>query len=147
MDIGQIILQLLAATAGSFGFTIVFHVQRKEWLAASLGGLFSWAVYLLVFSLFGHDYLAAFLGASFFALYGEILARIKRAPSTVFTVIAFVPLIPGASLYRAADTLMNSQIRQGEKLAVYTLAFAASMSAGIVFTTLLLHKCFPGSKS
>ena len=88
----------------------------------------------------GNDYAAAFVGSAASAFYGEMIARKVRAPATVFTVIAFVPLIPGASLYRAADALMNGHSEEGRRLAVYTLAFAACMSAGVVVTTLILRK-------
>lgn len=136
---GRIVIQFATAVIGCVGFAIVFHVKKSEWLAAALGGALSWAVYLLSFRIFGDDYLAAFLGAVTAAFYGEVIARILCAPATVFTVIASVPLIPGASLYRATDSMMKSSLAVGKSLAVYTLMFAASMSAGIVMTSLLFH--------
>ena len=155
MEVWKIVLQFVTAVAGCFGFAIVFHVGRNEWLVASFGGAVSWAAYLLVasfggavswaayllmLSASGNDYVAAFVGSAASAFYGEMIARKVRAPATVFTVIAFVPLIPGASLYRAADALMNGHSEEGRRLAVYTLAFAACMSAGVVVTTLILRK-------
>ena len=140
MEVWKIVLQFATAVAGCFGFAIVFHVGRNEWLVASLGGAVSWATYLLMLSVSGNDYAAAFVGSSASAFYGEMIARKVHAPATVFTVIAFVPLIPGASLYRAADALMNGHSGAGRRLAVYTLAFAACMSAGVVVTTLILRK-------
>ena len=95
---------------------------------------------LRMLSVSGNDYAAAFVGSSASAFYGEMIARKVHAPATVFTVIAFVPLIPGASLYRAADALMNGHSGAGRRLAVYTLAFAACMSVGVVVTTLILRK-------
>ena len=132
MAVWKIALQFATAVAGCFGFAIVFHVGRNEWLVASFGGAVSWAAYLLMLSASGNDYVAAFVGSAASAFYGEMIARKVRAPATVFTVIAFVPLIPGASLYRAADALMNGHSEEGRRLAVYTLAFAACMSAGVV---------------
>ena len=140
MEVWKIVLQFVTAVAGCFGFAIVFHVGRNEWLVASFGGAVSWAAYLLMLSASGNDYVAAFVGSAASAFYGEMIARKVRAPATVFTVIAFVPLIPGASLYRAADALMNGHSGEGRRLAVYTLAFAACMSAGVVVTTLILRK-------
>lgn len=133
---GKLILQFIMAVCGCFGFAIVFHVRRSEWLVSSLGGAISWAVYLAALHLRGSDYLAAFTGAAAAALYGEIIARILHAPSTVFTVIASVPLFPGASLYRSTDSMMRSSLTVGKTLAIYTLLFAASMSAGIVITSM-----------
>lgn len=138
--IKNLILQFITAASGCLGFAIVFHVKKREWVRVSLGGILSWGVYLLTIHFRGSDYLAAFLGSFSAALYGELTARKAHAPATIFTVIASVPLIPGASLYRAADALMNHQTRQGKSLGIYTLLFASSMSAGIVAATLLHRK-------
>ena len=140
MDAQTISMQLLMSLLGCFGFTIVFHVKKREWLISCLGGVMTWAVDLLVQHIFQNDFGAAFIGAVAASFYGELLARPLHAPATVFTVIAFLPLIPGASLYRAADTLMNGDLVKGTALSIYALLFAASMSAGIVITTLLFRK-------
>lgn len=139
----KIIFQLMTAAAGCLGFAIVFHMKRSEWPAASLGGILSWAVYLAVSRLTGHDYAAAFIGAGVSALYGEITARLRHAPATVFTVIASVPLIPGAALYRSTSLIVKGSFQDGSTLAVYTLLFAASMSAGIVAASLLVQAFVP----
>lgn len=136
----KVFIQFLTAFTGCIGFSIVFHVRRSEWLRASLGGVFSWAVYLIALHFLTNDYIAAFLGASASALYGEVAARKAHAPATIFISIAFVPLIPGASLYRTADALMNNLVVEGFQRGTYTLYFAASMSAGIVVTTLVTRK-------
>ena len=139
MNIQTVILQFITALTGCLGFSIVFHVRRRQWLAASIGGVVSWAVYLLILRIGGSDYASALAGASAAALYGEIMARREQAPSTIFTVIASIPLVPGASLYRSANNYMIGQAQTGRELGVYTLLFAACMSAGIVVTTLIFR--------
>ena len=131
-------IQFITALAGCLGFCIVFHVRRSQWIAASAGGVLSWAVYLAAAGASG-DYAGAFAGACAAALYGEIMAHCGHAPSTIFTVIASIPLVPGASLYRSADSLMNGNPEPGRQLGIYTLLFAACMSAGIVVTTLVFR--------
>ena len=41
-------IQLITAFLGSLGFAMLFHVRREKLLLASLGGLLSWGVYLLM---------------------------------------------------------------------------------------------------
>jgi uncharacterized membrane protein YjjB (DUF3815 family) len=138
MDIQTILIQFITAFTGCLGFSIVFHVRKSQWAAASTGGVLSWAVYLAAAHASG-DYAGAFAGACAAALYGEVMAHREHAPSTIFTVIASIPLVPGASLYRSADSMMNGSPDAGRQLGIYTLVFAACMSAGIVVTTLIFR--------
>ena len=78
MDAQTISMQLLMSLLGCFGFTIVFHVKKREWLISCLGGVMTWAVYLLVQHIFQNDFGAAFIGAVAASFYGELLAPRQR---------------------------------------------------------------------
>lgn len=67
------------------------------------------------------------------------VSRMVKTPVTVFLVSATIPLIPGAALYRAMNCLMHRNYAGFSKEGTYTLLFAASMSAGITFTTVVFR--------
>ena len=52
-------IQLAAAFFGSLGFSIMFRVRGKLLLPASLGGLFTWSIYLFLFHRLGARCLCA----------------------------------------------------------------------------------------
>ena len=133
------VIQLLAALAGSFGFGVVFNLHGKKLAYAALGGFFSWGIYLLAAGYGANDHLCAFIASVALTVYAEIMARVHKAPVTVFLVIAAIPLIPGASLYRSAHYLMQRRQELFASQSMYTLLFAASMSAGITLTSLVLQ--------
>lgn len=136
--------QLTAALFGSLGFAAFFNIRGKKLAFATLGGLTAWAIYLAAARVTDNPYLCGFTASVLITLYAECMARIHKTPVTVFLVSAAVPLIPGAALYRSMNYLMHQRWEAFAAESAYTLLFAASMSAGITFTTLgfrFLWKC------
>lgn len=131
------LLQLVTAAAGSVGFALVFNIQKEKLIWAALGGLLSWASYLLLKAAGVPEYACGFLAAAITTAYSELMARVTGTPAIVFIMVCTVPLIPGAALYRSMDALMHSRVEDARSYGLYALLFAASMAAGIVLTTLL----------
>lgn len=96
----RIIIQLLAAFFGTLGFSLIFHVGKAHTLWASFGGMLAWGVYLLCNEAFGiNALLSTIISSASGQIFAEFMARICKAPTTVFSIPAVVPLIPGSSLY------------------------------------------------
>lgn len=133
------LIQLLTAYLGALGFGILYNLHGKKLLYASLGGLLSWAVYLLVNQLTESPYPCALIATMAITLYSELMARIHKAPVTGFLGTAVIPLIPGAGLFRTVSAVMLKNTEQATAQGTYTLLFAASMAAGITFTTLIFR--------
>lgn len=132
-------IQLAAALFGSLGFAALFNIHGRKLAFATLGGLAAWAVYLAAACVTDNPYLCGFFASVLLTLYAECMARVHKTPVTVFLVSAAVPLIPGAALYRSMDCLMHQRWEAFAAESIYTLLFAASMSAGITFTTLIFR--------
>ncbi len=101
MTTAEVLQQLLAAFVGSLGFAVLYHIRDLKLLMAGLGGMLSWGTYLLVRepaeSLLVANLAAAVVGS----VYAEIMARVLRAPATVFVAPAVITLVPGGALYYA----------------------------------------------
>ena len=134
-----IVIQLIAALVGSLGFSILFNIRGEKLIFAALGGLLSWATYLGAALVDENSYFCGFVATVITTLYAEIMARTFKSPVTVFLVSATIPLIPGASLYRAMSNLMSKDYGGFSREGIYTLLFAASMAAGITFTTVIFR--------
>ena len=124
-------VQLLTAFIGSLGFAIPFHVPKNHLPAASLGGLFSWGIYL-----FGVDaglgiFLPCLFASAFSALYAEVLARVKKAPAVLFFIPAVIPLVPGSNLYYTMLGIGVKDWAAAKLNAVLTLQYALSIALGI----------------
>lgn len=135
----QNFIQLIAATTGSAGFAALFNIRGKKLVFATLGGFFTWAVYLVATHFHSNPYLCGFIASVMLTLYAECMARLHKTPVTVFLVSAAIPLFPGAVLYRAMNNLMHQDWPGFTTEGTYALLFAASISAGITLTTIIFQ--------
>jgi uncharacterized membrane protein YjjB (DUF3815 family) len=128
----QAAIQLLTALAGSAGFALLFNTRGPRLVWASLGGLLSWGVYLAVGLLYPSDPMRYFIAALVLTVYAEIMARLHRAPVTVFLVAGTIPLIPGGSLYFTMRSAVMGDWAAAFHNGLTTLVLAVAIAAGIL---------------
>ena len=98
-SIELVILTLMAST----GFSVVFNIQLKDIGFAALGGAIVRIVYLLIqLGLPEYRFVCVTIAAFVAALYSEILAIVRKEPSTLYLYPSIVPLIPGDLFYYVA---------------------------------------------
>ena len=140
------LVQILMGTLGTFGFNILFNIRGRKLLFATLGGFISWTVFLALAPLLPSEALRYFLTAVVITIYGEVLARLEKTPTTTFLVPSIIPLIPGSALYYTMNYALGEQWSQFAEQAFYTLQLALSLAVGIIAvttTTRLLTSLLP----
>ena len=134
------IIQLITAMLGSFGFALIFNVNRRLLLPASLAGLFAWGVYLICAQWFAlHLLVSNVIAAAFCQIYSEMMARCLKTPATVICIPALIPLIPGGSLYRAMYSAVHQNWEMCRVYGYQTLMSALGIAAGISFVSAILY--------
>ena len=133
------IIQILMGYLGSLGFNILFNIRGRKLFIASLGGLISWTVFLLLEPVLPGEPIRFFLAAAAVTVYGEVFARIEKTPTTTFLVPAITPLIPGSSLYYTMNYALNKQWADFSHRGFYTLQLALSLAVGIIAVTTLVR--------
>ena len=128
-------IQIMMGTLGTLGFNILFNIRGKKLVLATLGGLISWSVYLGVGPLWPGEALRYFFAAAVVTVYGEVMARLVKTPTTTFLVPSIVPLIPGSALYYTMNYALNRQWREFSNQAFYTIQLALSLAVGIIAVT------------
>lgn len=126
------ILQLFAAFLGSIGFAIMLKIKGKQIFYAGLGGLVTWGIYLLAYSQYEGIFVCNLIAAIFVAIYAEIMARVNRAPATIFLTAAAVPLIPGGKLYYTMYGLVSKDHDLFVQSGTEALLIALAISLGFV---------------
>lgn len=129
------LLQVLAAAAGTLGFAILFNSRPRRLFFGALGGGLTWLVYLLLVPFVGSDFLSVTLAAAFGAAYAELMARVCKAPATVFTILSEIALIPGGSLYITMHHLVGGRQTQALQYGLHTVTVALAIALGIVLVT------------
>lgn len=131
------VIQVLMGGLGSLGFNILFNIRGRKLVIATLGGVISWAVFLLLEPLFPGEAIRYFFAAAAVTVYGEAFARIEKTPTTTFLVSSVIPLIPGGSLYYTMNYALNKQWAEFSHRGFYTLQLALSLAVGIIAVTTL----------
>ena len=121
-------IQIAAAFIGSLGFAVFLKMKGKQVLMAGVGGGLTWALFLALQNYMGGLFVPNLLASRFVGIYAEIMARVNRAPATIFLTTGAVPLIPGGSLYYTMLGLVSNDelmfAENGSKAAIIALAIA-----------------------
>lgn len=131
------IIQIIAAGFGAFAYSILFNIRRDKLIFAAFGGSLAWLIYTLIFQVTDNLFICNMLTAASATLYGEVLARIKKAPTTCFLIPAVMPLIPGGGLYYTMTAVINGNQEMFEHYFVSTVETAFGISIGIMFMSLI----------
>ncbi len=121
----------LAGAMGAFAFAVLIRVPRHDLFLAALAGLLSGFVYAAAGAIGLHDIAQVLLAALAAGGLSEILARLRRAPATVYLMPGLIPLVPGLLAYHAMYALLRGDYVMGAALGVETVYWAAAIGVGI----------------
>ena len=125
-------IQMLAAVIGTIGFSLIFRVRTIHLPYVAFGGLLTYFVYYSLEQIGWNLFLISFLGAVAGAVYSEFAARLRKAPVIVFVLPSMVPIIPGGSLYRTMNSLINEDYGALYNNFGGTISIGLGMAGGIV---------------
>lgn len=127
-----IFMQLAAAAVGTVGYAIVSNTRHRYLPQVALGGILVWAVYLVCSHFMeGSVFLPSLAAAFTTAIYAEILARVCRAPSTLFFITSVIALVPGRSLYFCISEFVGGRGDISAQYGWETFACALGIALGM----------------
>ncbi len=141
------IIQLSAGLIGSLCFGILFNMRGKRLIAAAVGGLMSWGLFLILSHFVSNEPINYFIVASVVSLYSEVMARILKTPASPIVTTSLIPLIPGGSLYYTMACAFESNFTLFLDKAVSTLKLASALALGIIVVTALSQLLFRQRKA
>ena len=125
------IIQIVSVFAVVAVFSLLLEVPRHFVPYCALVGTAAWGIYLLIANNGGSSLEAAFLSTLMVALLSHILARLKKAPVTVFLVSGILPAVPGAAIYRCVYYLIQDEMGLSMSYLVETLQIAGAIAMAI----------------
>lgn len=126
---GKLLQLLMAFWIGR----ICDHVSSSQKFSddRSFGGLLTWLVYLICAPVMPGYFFPSLAASAFGALYAEVLARWLKAPSTLFFIVAMIPLIPGSTLYYSMSCAVYGQLAQASIYGLQTFQCALGIGTGM----------------
>ncbi len=131
-------LEILYSFIGSFCFAIIFNIRIKKSFFAGIGGAVSQSGYIICTLFLGNEFAAYFLATIATALYAEMMARILKAPATVFLVPSIIPLVPGSLMYYSMEYLVTNQRQESLDMVLRAVTIASSLAMGILIVSSLI---------
>lgn len=133
------LVQTFTGFLGSLGFGILFNVRGKRLVAASLGGLISWALFLILGLWISDEVLRYFIVSVAVSVYCEIMARLLKTPTTTFLMTGLIPLIPGGGLYYTMTNAFSGDLTGFTERGFHTLSLAVALALGVIVTTVITN--------
>ena len=93
------IIQVFSAFWAVAMFSILTETPKKFLPYAAFSGGFAWWAYLIINNLTHSTLQAAFFSILAVAFLSHILARIKKAPVTVFLIAGILPSVPAIQVH------------------------------------------------
>lgn len=126
------LLETLYSMLATLGFTIIFNIRGKNILFAALGGGIAWFSYLFFQKINFSITAANFMASIIIAIYSEVMARVNKAPVTVYVICSLIPLVPGGGMYYTMFESITGSLDKALKLGVETLSSAGALATGVL---------------
>ena len=134
MSFVDALIQIVTSFFGSLGFGILFNLRGKKLFFAAFGGFLAWSAFLFLGLWIESEVFRYFAVSSLISVYSEILARRCKTPTTTFSILSLIPLIPGGALYYTMTYALQGSDAFLPK-AVYTLELSAALSIGLLLVS------------
>jgi uncharacterized membrane protein YjjP (DUF1212 family) len=121
----------LLAFCAAGGFAVMFDVPRRALVFAALNGALAYACYRFS-GVFGVPVgAAAFFGGLTVGVLSEVFARLLRFPTSIFSIPAILPLVPGALAFRALLEFVGNDYTNGIANLIRVLVVIIAIAAGL----------------
>lgn len=125
------IIQVIGAFVAVITVATILSIPRKFLFTAGCISAFSWFVYLICRDFNVGVAMSTLAATLAIALVSHILARIKKAPVTIFLIPGILPLVPGINTYRIGYFLIQDDGAQASYYFNLTLQVAGMIAIGI----------------
>lgn len=131
---------IISGTIGTLGFCLFFKIRRDKLIYGCIGGLLTSLFFCICSDLGLSVLMRNLIPAIVGTLYAEVIARIVKAPATVFLIPAVIPLTPGGTLYYTMSAIVDGDMVKAQQQGEITLLVALGIAVGIVFISVIFYQ-------
>ncbi|GAB4193844.1 MAG: threonine/serine exporter family protein [Roseiflexaceae bacterium] len=127
----SLLVALLLAPLAASGFAVMFNVPRRALAFGAVVGALAYVMRLATLNMGAPPEVAIFLGGAMIGLCGEVLARLLRFPTALFTIPGFITLVPGTTAFRSLLDFVNVRYSDGTEHLIRAALLTAALAAGL----------------
>ena len=122
-------------------FPVTFSFSASGLAPASsgrmIGAFFTWLVYALLYNAGYSNFLATLVGSIFVAAYAQVMARVNKAPATIFQTVCVFPLVPGPNLYYMMYCIVMEEHEMAVSEGITLLVTCLGIALGFIVVEIL----------
>lgn len=104
---GEYFYKTLLTVISVTAFSVLDKMKNGAVFASAVGGALTYTAEFFLLRITENIFLVYFISAGLTCVYSEIMARVKRMPSTVLMLPGIIPLVPGSLIYRAMRGILE----------------------------------------
>lgn len=133
------LVMIMTAALGTVGFCLNVNIKRNKIVYGCIGGVLSTFLYCVFVEAGLSLLMQNLIPAAVVTFYAEVLARVVKAPATVFLIPSIIPLVPGGRLYYTMRAIVDGEGSDAKIFAMETIIIAVGIAAGIVVVSLVFY--------
>ncbi|MCI8515911.1 MAG: threonine/serine exporter [Hungatella sp.] len=137
--------QVIAAVAGTVGFSVLYSVPRAYYPYCGFIGGAGWFLYCLLLP-FRSPPEATLFAAILVVTLSRVFAVWERCPVTIFLISGIFPLVPGGGVYWTAYYIVTGEVELAARTGFAAFKVAVAIVLAIVFVFQLPQKLFGAKK-
>ena len=134
----EFLTRLITSALGSCAFALIFKTDKRHLPMVSISGFVTYLVYHTVSFFGGGFFVASFASTLFAAVFGEVCARVFRAPTILYLVTGLIPIVPGGEAYYAMRYLLERNTAMASAKLLSTGSVALGIASGIVLVSIIV---------
>jgi len=131
------LISIVYSFLSTVGFAVLFNIPRKAIINSGLCGAMGWLAYIYFQETMTSTIFASFAGAFIVGLMGEIFARLKKQPATIFVVPGIIPLVPGYGLYYSMLKILEKDYQKALSLGFEAIIVAIAIASAVIISSSL----------
>ena len=138
-------VMIVTAAAGTLGYCLLINVKRNKIVYGCLGGVVSTFLYCACVEAGLTPLLQNLIPAAVVTLYAEVLARVIKAPATVFLIPSIIPLVPGFAFTNGIRDLADGDYISGAVRILDAILVFLCVAIGVGTMFIIYHRVFGGT--
>jgi len=130
---------LASSFIATLGFGIIFNNKYSHLPIVAGAGVFACSAYLFSYYAINNTFLSVMIGTVVATILSEILARLLKAPTTVFLIPSIIPFVPGARLFFMMYGLISNDNESFRYNMNELLLASLGIAVGIILASVLFQ--------
>lgn len=136
-EIFHVIRATSIIAASTIIYAVLMRVKLRHLPAVGVGAGMTYLIFALLDLIGWSLFLSNLIAAMVATIYGEIMARLLKAPVAIYSIPSIIPLVPGGSLYYTMAALMEGNQSEFLSRGSDTVMIALGIAVGIIAVSVI----------